>query len=169
MKILVFYSSLTGNTEKMAGELACRLRVMGECELRDISSCEVDTDGVDIVLLGGWAEGGRLNKAALEMLEKLDLQKKRLGLFMTMGAHPESEHGRACREFLNKLVMPYDNIGVQILRGSVSKKLMEKIDLLPESVLPASVKEGMKAGVADYTPPTESDYQSVADYFINKI
>ena len=88
MKILVTYSSKTGNTKKLAegifeglGEMDKSIAPMSEA---------VDIDGYDIILAGYWVDKGGANQEAAEYLEKIS--GKKVGLFATLAFWPDSEH-----------------------------------------------------------------------------
>ncbi len=111
MKGTILYSSMTGNTAKLAEELHKNLQAKGEWTLHNIKDGTIDLASSEVVLFGGWAEGGSFNKAALKCLESLDLKGKKLGLFMTMGSRTATEHGRMCAANLGKILENYDGIG----------------------------------------------------------
>ncbi|PID89836.1 MAG: hypothetical protein CSA97_06080 [Bacteroidetes bacterium] len=164
MRGLVVYSSVTGNTRRLAEKLYEGLRASGEWSLQDMKD-GFDGSAYDVILFGGWAEGGSLNKQALKSYEQLEKSGKRIGLFMTMGARTSTEHGRMCRENLLSLLDGVDSLGVQTLQGYIAPELMEKLGAAPDSVIPASVKEAMQDGVNSYQSPTDGDYEAIVSFF----
>ena len=92
MKILIVYASReTGNTAKVAQAIADRLGP--ECSLFPVSQAP-DPGGFDFVALGfgiyrGWPDG--------DMIAYMKrCRKKMVGLFMTLGAWPDSVPAAAC-------------------------------------------------------------------------
>ena len=64
MKTLVTYSTLTGNTKKVAE--AVFEAVSGEKEIMDIKSIK-ETDGYDRILVGYWVDKGDANEEAKKL------------------------------------------------------------------------------------------------------
>ena len=92
MKILIVYASReTGNTAKVARAIADRLGP--ECSLFPVSQAP-EPDGFDFIALGfgiyrGWPDG--------DMIAYMKrCRKKNVGLFMTLGAWPDSAPAAAC-------------------------------------------------------------------------
>ncbi len=168
MKGIVLYSSVTGNTKRLAEKIHEGIRDTGEWAIADIKS-SYDASDVDVVLFGGWAEGGSFNKAALVAFEQLDKNGKRIGLFMTMGSRTSTDHGKMCAANLQKLAEDIDCLGIQTLQGYVAPALMEKLKSLPESAMPQSVKYAMEDGVKSYTEPTQTQYDAIVEAFKAKL
>ncbi len=173
MKGTILYSSMTGNTKKLAEYLHESLKNTGAWDLVNMDTDSVDIKDSDAVLLGGWADTGNLNKKALETLRSLDLKDKKIGLFMTMGTRTQTEHGYYCavnlRELLNEFNSVATPLGVQTLQGYIAPALMEHIEKMPESALSESIKVAVKDGVESYKEPTESDYHAIANFFRNQL
>ena len=92
MKILIVYASReTGNTAKVAQAIADRLGP--ECSLFPVSQAP-EPDGFDFIALGfgvyrGWPDG--------DMIAYMKrCRKKKVGLFMTLGAWPDSAPAANC-------------------------------------------------------------------------
>lgn len=169
MKGIILYSSNTGNTKKLAEKIYEYMQSIGDWSIQDIKDGGVELSDTNVVLFGGWAEGGSLNKAAISALEKLNLTDKKVVFFMTMGARTTTEHGNVCVQNIEQLASKYDSIGVQVLQGYIAPSLLEKLSKLPDSVLPQSVKIAMKDGAQTYQEPTNEKYQAIATYFKSKI
>lgn len=128
MKMLITYSSLTGNTKKLAEGIYAHFK-----DHADI--CAVDAvgalDDYDVILHGYWVNRGGPDDASKAFLESL--RNKRVGIFATLGAYPDSEHagksldsGEACLDASNTL------IGRFICQGAVSKSVQERMYTFPE-------------------------------------
>lgn len=169
MKRLVTYSSNTGNTKKLAEEIFRVVKEEGEWEILPIKDVENKED-YDVILLGGWCEGGSLNKEALKFYENLNKEYEKIGLFMTMGSRVETDHGNLCKENLGKLMeLAPKSLGFQILQGYIARSLMDKLAKAPESVIPASVKIAMEDGVDSYKEPTRAEYNAIGNYFLDQL
>lgn len=91
MKGIIIYSSKTGNTKRMAKKIYESLKDKYQMEIEDIIDSP-DAEGYDFVLLGGWIDRGTLEGKALKYINQI--KNKNLGLFATLGAMPDSEHGK---------------------------------------------------------------------------
>ncbi|MDR2611364.1 MAG: flavodoxin family protein [Deltaproteobacteria bacterium] len=101
MKILVVYSTQTGNTKTIAEGLASGLGE--EAELFPVAEAP-EPAGYDLVVPGFWVDKGRADKATLGYLERIRRQKT--AFFFTLGAYPDSPRAegveKATREALEK-------------------------------------------------------------------
>lgn len=169
MKGIILYSSVTGNTKKLATEIYNNINIRGEWSLHNIKDDKIDINKADVVLIGGWCEGGTLNKATLNFMDNVDLSNKKVGIFMTMGSRVETEHGNLCASNLQKLVDRYDSLGSQILQGEISPLLMDKLSNMPEGAIPESVKTAMIDGIDTYKKPSEAEYSRISSFFANQL
>lgn len=168
MKGIIFYSSNTGNIEQLAQELYNRIQSTGSWSLCNMKRGAIDITNYDAVLIGGWVEGGSLNKEALNFMDQLNLSNKKVGLFANMGVRTNTEHGQACQQNIHAIASKYQSLGVQILQRHIAPTLMDKLANLPDTVIPLSVKTAMYDGINSYQTPTDETYQAIADYFINQ-
>ncbi len=91
MKILITYSSLTGNTKKVAEaiheEIGGDLKPMSEAS---------NWEDYDFIAMGFYVDKGWAAKDAKAYID--NVKNKKVGLFATMGAEPESDHGKSVLE-----------------------------------------------------------------------
>lgn len=87
MKVLIAYSSRTGNTRRVAEALA---KAAPEGSLLASVEDTPSADGFDVVFAGYWLDRGGPDAKAKEFLHSL--HGKHIVLFETMGADPRSEH-----------------------------------------------------------------------------
>lgn len=164
MKGLIIYSSLTGNTKKMAENLYNGFSSMGEWVLSDIKTAPLWSD-YDVILLGGWIDQGTLDKKILGYLENIEKGKCTLGLFATLGAMPDSFHGAKCYETLNGLLEGHNKLGVYLCPGKVSEAVIKRVEQMPEGILPKEVQlEMIEAGKVS-REATEAEYQQAVEFF----
>ena len=90
MKILVVYSSVTGNTKKVAEAVA---EVLPNCELYPVENAP-STEGYDFVALGYWVNKGLPDAKAQAYMR--GVSNTAVGLFGTLGAWPDSDHAKKC-------------------------------------------------------------------------
>jgi len=134
MKILLIYSSLTGNTALLANTLSSFWNDQGHTvtlkNLEDgttLLKSEVQ-DG-DVIALGYWVDKGNANKAVLDLKETL--ATKSIFLFGTLGANPTSEHAMQCISRVNEHFQPCDILGHFLCQGKINPKLIEGFKALP--------------------------------------
>ena len=127
MKTLIVYSSLTGNTKKVAA--AIKEALGGEADLLPVEE-QPPAAGYDLVAVGFWVDRGTADKKAREYIA--GLHNKKVALFATLGAYPDSEH--AGQSMANAVALLADSnqfIGSFICQGKVDPSLVEQFKNLP--------------------------------------
>lgn len=123
MKSMVVYSSKTGNTKKVAEAIYNALP-----EPKDLFNVDEkpDPSGYDLVVAGYWVDKGTADAKAREFFKTL--KNKKVALFGTLGAYPDSDHANSCREKVKAL--PEDNtiLGDFICQGKVSPELIKMME-----------------------------------------
>ncbi len=89
MKSLVIYSSRTGNTKVVAAHIAAALSDATLCEAAQVPE---NLDGFNLVFVGFWAYRRGADPMAAKVLA--NLHGKRVAVFGTAGAYPDTEAGR---------------------------------------------------------------------------
>ena len=89
MKSLIIYSSRTGNTKAVATHIAAAL---SEATLCDAAQMPENLDDFDLIFVGFWAYRRGADPVATKILE--NLHGKRVAIFGTAGAYPETEAGQ---------------------------------------------------------------------------
>ncbi len=123
MKIMITYSSQSGNTEKLAKAIYDHLE--GENEIYPIDQAP-PADQYDLTAVGFWFKAGRPDPTAAEYLASCG-QDASLFLFATPGAAKTSDHGKAGMANAAALT---DNAHIQgafNCQGEVNPKVMEKV------------------------------------------
>lgn len=124
MKTLVVYSTLTGNTKKVAEGIFSALPEGAEC--RDVKEAP-SPDGYDLILPGFWVDKGRADKAMLDYFEKI--KNKKTAFFFTLGAYPDSEHADEVAADTQKRLEDNGNqvLGHYRCQGKVDPALLERM------------------------------------------
>ncbi len=126
MRIAVIYSSRTGNTRKVAQAIHESLPDGAElCSVDD----PTDPTRFDLIFLGFWVDKGTANRDAQNFMQKLSGQ--RVALFGTLGAYPDSDHGRQCLERVSALVPTCAVVDTFLCQGAIDPKLIEWMKTLP--------------------------------------
>lgn len=166
MKGIIIYSSKTGNTKRMAKKIYEALKDKYQMEIEDIIDSP-DVEGYDFVLLGGWIDRGTLEGKALKYLE--NIKNKKLGLFATLGAMPDSEHGKKVLGNLKDLLKDRESLGQYICPGQVDPKMIEKLKGIKGVVVPKKIKEKMIDTSLKSRKATEEELLKAANYFAENI
>ncbi len=127
MKKVVVYSSKTGNT-KMLAEVAAK--TLGDCDLLDVTTSP-NVDDYDFVAIGWWIDKGTADKDTLDWL--VNLKGKKVFYFMTLGAYPDSDHGKKCVENGRELLAENEILGSFICQGKIAPHLKEWMTKLDKS------------------------------------
>lgn len=166
MKGIIVYSSKTGNTKNMAEFM---YKYLKESVNLDISSVEeIETvDNYDFALLGGWVDKATLDSKIKRILKTT--KQKNLGLFATLGAMPDSEHGIKVRNNLKNLLEDKNSLGFYICPGLVDPKLIEKMRGFTGMIVPKKIKEQMIQAGLNSRVATEEELLSASEYFKKNI
>lgn len=166
MKGIIIYSSKTGNTKHMAEVIYEEIRKVSEVDIKSINESYSLKD-YDYILLGAWIDRGTIENKAMKLFKTLENQK--IGLFATLGAMPESEHGRKVIKNLEDLLKDKDSLGAYICPGLVDPKMIEKLKGITGMVVPKHVKEKMIETSIASRYATEEELEEAGKYFRNKI
>ena len=162
MKTLVTYSTLTGNTKKVAE--AVFEAVSGEKEIMDIKSIK-ETDEYDRILVGYWVDKGDANEEAKKFMETL--KNKKVGTFGTLGAYPDSEHAQKCVEKISDALRANNNtvIAEFICQGAIDPKIIETMRKMGSNGphAPTPEREARWAQAAKH--PDEADFAAAKNIF----
>ena len=121
MKTLTVYSSMTGNTRKIAEAIDDRLN--GDKTLCDIDEVP-DLRDFDLIFLGFWLMAGKPDPRSLGFLKRITGQ--RLFLFATHGAAVDSDHVRSAMALAQSAAGSARIIGTFSCQGEVSPRFLEK-------------------------------------------
>lgn len=166
MKVLVTYSSKTGNTKKLADGI---FEGLGEIEKSIFPMSEVNSlEDYDIILAGYWVDKGGPNEEAKKFLEKIE--NKKVGLFATLAFWPDSEHGY--NSILNgeKLVKEKNHIiGKYICQGKIDEKMVELFEKMPEGNPHKPTPEKRKRYKISANHPSVADIEVAKEMFRERI
>ncbi|HWR06233.1 flavodoxin family protein [Sporomusa sp.] len=161
MKTLIVYSSLTGNTRKVAEAIH---EVFGSAaELFPVETAPSPA-AYDFVAVGFWVDRGTADKKAQDFLKTI--QGKSVALFATLGAYPDSEHAadslKNAAAFLdagNRLV------GTFICQGKIDPRLIEQFKSMPGNHPHAVTPERLARYQEAAKHPDDRDFQAAQAVF----
>ena len=166
MKGLIIYSSKTGNTKRMAEKIYEVLKDKQQMTIKDIRDAP-EVEQFDFILLGGWIDRGTLETKTLKLLKTI--KNKKIGLFATLGAMPDSEHGRKVIKNIEDLLNDRDSLGQYICPGLVDPKMIEKLKGITGLVVPKKIKEKMIETSLKSRKAKEEELSEAANYFAENI
>ncbi|MBN4069777.1 flavodoxin family protein [bacterium AH-315-E09] len=162
MKYLVIYSSETGNTKKVAEAI---YEVMPEgtdlCDVGEVNAF----DKYDFIAFGCWIDRGTADKKAVVAIE--NIKNKKVAVFATLGAYPDSQHAVDSMERIKKLFVDNENsiVGEFICQGKVDPRLTEKFKSLPPDHPHAMNEERIKRHKIAAMHPDDEDFANAQRKF----
>lgn len=165
MKVLVTYSSKTGNTKKLAQgiyeEIQADKAILPMNEVTDVTE-------YDVVLAGYWVDRSAPNAEAKEFLE--NLEGKQVGLFATLAYWPDTQHawdslvnGEALVSAKNKV------IGKYICQGKLDEKIIAMFENLPADNPHAVNDEKRRRYEIAKNHPSKADIAAAAELFSERL
>ncbi len=122
MKCLILYSSMTGNTKKLAETVHRQLD--GLVPMQTVKE-PVDFSKYDTLCLGYWIKKGGCDKVTKKVWE--NIHGKRIVLFGTMAADVNSELGKSQMERIEKALPADNNIVAHFAcQGAMSAEALEQ-------------------------------------------
>jgi len=80
----------------------------------------------DFLVLGFWVDKGTANAGSVRYLETV--KGKKIGLFGTLGAYPDSDHAKQCLEKVKALVQGNELLGEFLCQGKVDPALIKMME-----------------------------------------
>lgn len=167
MKGVIVYSSKTGNTKRMAEFIYSQMKLKNiDIDIYDINDL-VDIERYDFALIGGYVDRAYPDKKAKKLIEST--KQNNLGIFVTMGAMPDSEHGEKVSENLEKLLKNRNSLGFYKCPGLVDQKLIEGLKGLKAIIVPRKVKDKMIEASINSRYATDDELMQSFNYFYKRI
>lgn len=166
MKVLVTYSSKTGNTKTLAEGIYEGLPMENKTILpmNEVKSLE----DYDVILAGYWVDKSGPNEEAKNFLTTI--QGKKVGLFATLAYWPDTEH--AWNSLVNGEALVKENntvIGKYICQGKLSEKIIAMFEKLPADNPHAVNEEKRKRYEVAKRHPSKADILSAAELFSERL
>ncbi len=165
LRVLIVYSTRTGNTEFVARGVGDRLvaddsEVDAEIVVSNVTE-KPDPSGFDVVILAFWVDRGTADQETLSYLEAVS--GTRIGLIGTLGAYPDSQHAKDVEERMREAVSAENTVvGCFLCQGRIDPRLTEKFKSFPADHPHAMTPERAKRHQDASTHPDETDVQNAA-------
>lgn len=121
MRCLVVYSSITGNTKAVAEAIHS---IMPEGTPITCVQDAPPPNAYDFLALGFWVNRAQPDPAMQKYMQKV--QGKKVGLFGTLAAYPDSDHARQTIDFARGLLDGNEILGSFLCLGRLEEKRMAK-------------------------------------------
>ena len=147
--IAVIYSSRTGNTQKVAERLAEALGA--SCHsVKDTAAVPENAD----LCIGTWIDRGTADASAKKYIESL--RGRRVFIYGTLGAEPDSEH---CAKGIANIRALFDPSN--LVQGAIDPMLIEMFKSMPKDNVHAFTEENAARYAAAASHPDEGDFAQV--------
>lgn len=165
MKVLVTYSSKTGNTKKLAEGIFDR--ITEDKEILPMSEVK-DLEKYDVVLAGYWVDRAAPNNEAKTFLESID--NKKVGVFATLAFWADSEHAWESLRAGEAIVKEKNEvIGKFICQGKLDEKIIEMFEKLPDNNPHKTTPEKRKRYEIAKNHPSPADIAAAAELFSERL
>lgn len=163
VKTTFIYSSLTGNTKRLA--LALHELCKTSSEVVNIDDYQKTCS--DVYVLCSWIDRTKPDKKSLAMVD--NFQDKNVYLIATLGANPESEYGAECIKNMQEIYRKCNILGIDLVQGSVSEQVIEMFKTLPTDHPHALTEEKMQRYKEIKDRPNTKDFQAAFSKLKNKL
>lgn len=162
MKNLIIYSSLTGNTKKVAE--ACHSISSDNWEIKDINE-SIDVLAYNKIVVATWIDKGTADLKSLKLIK--EIQNKKVGFIITLGAYADSNHAKDCITNVSKAFEEGNNqiISHFICQGAVDPKLINWMKSLPADHPHAPNPERIKRWEIASLHPNKEDFENAQIWF----
>ena len=163
MKTALIYSSLTGNTKKVGEAIFDVLEREKEIFIAE----KFDSSRVaefDRFVIGFWVDKGTANASVRKVISKI--KNKEIAFFGTLGAEPDSEHGKKVYRRVSELCGKSNNFkGGFLCLGKVSEKLVEKMGKFPLNLIHPLTPERLARIENAKSHPDGVDLKNAQEFF----
>lgn len=163
MKILITYSSKTGNTKKVAEAIKSQLPQADIFPVSEMQSME-KIGNYDLIFIGGWIDRGTFNAEAIKTIEFI--KNKKTAYFFTLGAYPDSKHAEDCVNNIDALLEKNLNeiVGRYFCQGAIDPKLIEYLSKLPQGHIMSPNEERKKRWEDAASHPDINDLENAKKF-----
>lgn len=161
MKSLVVYSSITGNTKKIAeiiyNEIPFEKNMYKSNE-------EFDCNKYDLIIIGYWVDKGICDNSTREFID--NIHNKNILLFGTLGAEDTGDYYGSIKEKVEGII-DKDNkvLGHFLCQGKINEKLVERYkEMLKENPSNIKIKKQIERYKRASTHPDSKDMNNVKEF-----
>lgn len=166
MKVLIVYSSETGNTRRVGEAIK---EAVPEADIYSVDDAP-NPEPYDFIFYGFWVDKGTADKKSRDYLPKLS--GKNLALFATLGAYPDSDHAQKSLDAASDMVPDCNIMSRFICQGAIAPHLIAWMEELPADHPHAPDEERRKRWRDAESHPDQEDFDNArqwASKTINKL
>lgn len=180
-QLILWVSSITGNTKSIAETLIIRLLELGyeprirtakdtmtrelleKYHLKPADDAYISANDKTPVILCFWCRRGSMDDLSLDFLK--NLQKRKILVYGTMGSYPESEYGQKVKISVKDLVGKENElVGLYLCRGKIDIRRSEKRRNLPKDHRHYLDDESWQRHLSSRSHPDEKDKKGAATF-----
>lgn len=159
MKKAIVFSSVTGNTKKVAYEI---LKAMPTTKIYDLKD---GSQGIEeeLLFLGYWVDRARPNKEMEVFMEQL--KGKHIATFGTLGAYPDSEHAETTLKNVTEIIEKNNILlGNFLCQGKIDPKITEMFKKSGANGPHHMTEERLKRHQEAAKHPNEKDFEAARNF-----
>ena len=160
MRVLIAYSSKTGNTRKLAEAIHLELPNADLCPMGSVPNLDL----YDVVFAGFWIEAENANTDAIKCLKRLS--GKPTALFATLGAYPDSQHAADSLKAAASEIPDGNVVDSFICQGAIDPSVIGWMEQLPQEDDNAPTEARRQLWKDAETHPDENDLQAVSEWAV---
>ena len=172
MRIGIIYSSRTGNTKQIAEAIhEVFIAEKYEAALYPVESAPdpeaAESAAFDLLCLGYWVDKGTADQKCLTYMEKV--KGKKVALFGTLGAYPDSDHAKDCIRGCEKYMEENGGntvLGTFLCMGKVDPKITAMMQKMGDKVHPMTPERQARLEEAA-KHPNEQDCLKAGEAFLD--
>lgn len=162
MKNIILYSSLTGNTKRVAEAMASVMPPGTPCA--SVKDAPDNLSDYDTVFIGFWVDRGTANKEAAKLIETLT--NSHVVLFATLGMYADSDHARESIEKASTLLPNKEQlVDGFVCQGKIDPKVIEMMyKMFPPGSAHGQSPERDALHKSAETHPDEQDFANAKEF-----
>lgn len=164
-KIIIYTSSITGNTRKVMDHIATGIEEVGQIERYNTALWAADPfelSEADLHIVGFWCRRGSLDDASLQLLKAL--AGKNVLLIGTLGNYPDSPYGKRVIERVNEVATSCKRLGTFLCQGKIEESRTEKRRSLPKDHIHYLDDRGYQRHLDSRSHPDSKDLEDALSY-----
>ncbi|GAA0738004.1 flavodoxin family protein BilS [Clostridium oceanicum] len=161
MKSLVVYSSVTGNTKKVAETIYNQIPLEKDIYKSDE---KFDYNKYDLIVIGYWVDKGTCDNNTIKLIEKI--HNKNILLFGTLGAEDVGDYYDSIKQKVEEIIDKDNKIlGHFLCQGKINDKLVERYkEMLKENPNNIKIREQIKIYERASTHPDSRDMNNAKEF-----
>lgn len=167
MNCPIYYSSVTGNTKKLANYIRKSLKRQGHTvSFVNSTRCKQEIELSEVLILAFWCRRSSMDDSSLRILAQC--KGRKILAIGTMGGNVDGDYGRRVEENVRNVINQENEcVGVCLCKGAIDLHRMKRRMLLPEDH-PRHVNEAKyQKSLLTQGHPNEADLDKV-DSFVKK-